>query len=437
MRIAVVGTGYVGLVAGACFAEFGHHVACIDTDARKIEKLERNEIPIYEPGLDVIVHRNVTEGRLAFTTSLAHGVRDVDIAVIAVGTPQSNDGAADMRYVMQVAEQLAGVLARDTVIVLKSTVPVGTNDRVQALVDKHSTLKHRVVNNPEFLKEGDAVKDFLEPDRVIVGVRDDVARAVMTQLYEPMKLTDAQLMFMEPRSAEMAKYVANAMLATRISFMNEVARLCEAVGADVTSVRQGVGADPRIGAQFLLPGPGFGGSCFPKDIKALMHLAKEHNAQLKVVTSVDEANNDQKKLLFSKVSRALETVAGKKIAVWGLAFKAKTDDVRESPALALIEQLLQAGADVFAHDPEAIETSRIALGPLADKVHFVSDPYDAIEQADALVLATEWAEYKNPDFNRLASHMRRRVLIDGRNLWQSLAPSKRDFRYEGIGILVR
>jgi UDPglucose 6-dehydrogenase len=436
MRIAVVGTGYVGLVAGACFAHFGHHVACIDTDARKIERLERGEIPIYEPGLDAIVHRNTQEGRLRFTTSLAEGVRDVELAIIAVGTPQSNDGAADMRYVMAVAEQLAAVLAHETVVVLKSTVPVGTNDRVQSLLDRSSAVRHHVVNNPEFLKEGDAVRDFLEPDRVIVGVREPRAREVMQRLYEPMNLQPAQLMFIEPRSAEMAKYVANAMLATRISFMNEVARLCEAVGADVTSVRLGVGADPRIGAQFLMPGPGFGGSCFPKDIKALMHLAKEHAASLKVVTAVDEANNEQKTLLFQKVSRALESVAGRRVAVWGLAFKAKTDDVRESPALALVEQLVRAGAEVVAHDPEAIETSRDALGPLAASVRFVTDPYAAVEQADALVLATEWATYREPDFDRLAASLRRPILIDGRNLWQSLAPQRRGFRYEGVGILV-
>lgn len=437
MRIAVVGTGYVGLVAGACFADIGHTVACIDTDPRKIEKLERNEIPIYEPGLDEVVARSVKEGRIRFTTSLAKGVSDAEIVIIAVGTPQSNDGAADMRYVLQVAEQLAETLDHEAVIVLKSTVPVGTNDRVQAILDSKSKLAHRVVNNPEFLKEGDALNDFMKPDRVVLGVRDEVGRSALTRLYAPLKLADAQLMFMDPRSAEMTKYVANSMLATRISFMNEIARLCEAVGADVSSVRVGVGSDSRIGPQFLMPGPGFGGSCFPKDIKALMHLAKEHGSELKVLTSVDDANDDQKKFLAQKLRRVLEGVKGKRIAVWGLAFKAKTDDVRESPALALIEQLVADGAIVCAHDPEARETAKAALGATAEKIQIVDDMYQATEGADALVVVTEWNEYKSPDFDRLAAQLARKVLIDGRNLWAQHAPHKRGFRYEGIGVLVR
>lgn len=437
MRIAVVGTGYVGLVAGACFADIGHTVACIDSDPRKIEKLERNEIPIYEPGLDAVVARCVKDHRLRFTTQLSDGVRDAEIVIIAVGTPQSNDGAADMRYVMQVAEQLATVLAHEAVIVLKSTVPVGTNDRVQSLMDSKSKLRHRVVNNPEFLKEGDALNDFMKPDRVILGVRDEAGRDAMHRLYEPLDLTESQLMFMDPRSAELSKYVANSMLATRISFMNEVARLCEAVGADVNSVRIGVGSDTRIGAQFLLPGPGFGGSCFPKDIKALMHLAKEHNSELKVLHAVDVANDDQKRFLFHKVNRALEGVRSKKVAVWGLAFKAKTDDVRESPALALIEQLVSEGAIVTAHDPEAKETARVALGATADKIKLVDDMYQAAEGAEVLVVVTEWSHYKNPDFDRLATLLARKVLIDGRNIWIHHAPHKHGFRYEGIGVLVR
>ncbi|MBL8682953.1 MAG: UDP-glucose/GDP-mannose dehydrogenase family protein [Myxococcales bacterium] len=437
MRIAVVGTGYVGLVAGACFADIGHTVVGIDTDPQKIAKLERNEIPIYEPGLEEVVRRSVAERRLSFTTNLADGARDVDIAIIAVGTPQGGDGAADMRYVLQVAEQLASVLERETVIVLKSTVPVGTNDRVQGLINSKSKIKHRVVNNPEFLKEGDALNDFMKPDRVVVGVRDDMGRAAMTALYAPLNLAEGQLMFMDPRSAEMTKYVANSMLAARISFMNEVARLCEATEADFTAVRLGVGSDARIGSQFLLAGPGFGGSCFPKDIKALMHLAKEHGTELKVLNAVDAANDDQKKLLFAKLHRALEGVEGKKIAVWGLAFKAKTDDVRESPALALVEQLVAAGATVTAHDPEAIETSKQYLGATASKVRFVHDKYEATDGADALVVVTEWNDYKNPDFDRLHAQLHRKVLIDGRNLWQAHAPHKRGFRYEGIGLLVR
>ncbi|MDP3276525.1 MAG: UDP-glucose/GDP-mannose dehydrogenase family protein [Deltaproteobacteria bacterium] len=436
MRIAVVGTGYVGLVAGACFAEFGHHVTCIDTDKSKIARLEKGEIPIYEPGLDEVVLRNRAAHRLEFTTDLAIGSKGCEVVIIAVGTPQSDDGAADMRYVLAVAEQLAGVLKREAVIVLKSTVPVGTNDRVQALLDRTATLKHRVVNNPEFLKEGEALSDFFEPDRVVIGVRSAEDRAVMEHLYAPMKLRPGQLMFMDPRSAEMTKYVANAMLATRISFMNEIAVLCEAVGADIAGVRTGVGSDPRIGPQFLMPGPGYGGSCFPKDVKALMHLAVEHQVPLRVIDGVDAANTSQKKLLAAKLTRALGTLKGRTIAVWGLAFKAKTDDVRESPALALIEQLVALGATVRAHDPEAIQTAREALGELAHEITFVKDKYDASEGADALCVVTEWAEYREPDLERLHAQLREKVLMDGRNLWAHLSPQSHGFRYEGIGILV-
>jgi UDPglucose 6-dehydrogenase len=441
MQITVIGTGYVGLVAGACFAEIGHHVTCVDNDQRKIDKLFRNEIPIYEPGLDEVVARNRAAGRLHFTTSLSDGVAGAELAVIAVGTPQSDDGAADLKYVMQVSEQLASVLRQETVVVLKSTVPVGTNDQVQALLDRKSAHKHRVVNNPEFLKEGDALRDFQQPDRVIIGVRDEQGRAVMTALYAPMKLRAEQLLFMEPRSAEMAKYVANAMLATRISFMNEIANLCEKVGADVHNVRVGVGADPRIGSQFLLPGPGFGGSCFPKDIKAIEHLAKEHHSPLAVVTAVDHANQQQKRVVFQKLHRLLGDVAGKKIAVWGLAFKARTDDVRESPALVLIEQLVAARAKVFAHDPEAKHTAIETLGSIAAEVKFVDDPYEALDKADALALVTEWSQYRELDVQRARESMNHgalgAVIVDGRNLWTTLALGSSGFRYEGIGTLAR
>lgn len=437
MQITVIGTGYVGLVAGACFAEIGHNVTCVDNDQRKIDKLFRNEIPIYEPGLDEVVARNRAAGRLHFTSNLSDGVANAEIAIVAVGTPQSNDGAADLKYVMQVSEQLAAVLHRETVVVLKSTVPVGTNDKVQALLNEKSKLNHRVVNNPEFLKEGDALRDFQEPDRIIIGVRDEVGRSVMTALYAPMNLRPEQLLFMEPRSAEMAKYVANAMLATRISFMNEIANLCEKVGADVQNVRVGVGADPRIGPQFLLPGPGFGGSCFPKDIKAIEHLAKENGSPLAVVTAVDHANQQQKRVVFHKLQRLLGSVAGKKVAVWGLAFKARTDDVRESPALVLIEQLISAGAKVFAHDPEARSTAAEALGSLAAEVEFVDDPYVALDKADALALVTEWSQYRELNVGKVSELMNGRVIVDARNLWTSLALAKQGFHYEGIGTLPR
>lgn len=437
MRIAVVGTGYVGLVAGAGFAEFGNRVVCVDTDAEKVQRLRDGHIPIYEPGLEDIVKRNAKEGRLLFTTDLAEAVTDVEVVFCAVGTPQGGDGAADMQYVFMVAEQLAKCLVKETIVVLKSTVPVGTNDRVQAFLDEHSKLKHRVVSNPEFLKEGDAVNDFMRPDRVIVGARDEVSRGAMHRLYGPLQLTGDRLMFMAPRSAEMSKYVANAMLATRISFMNEIARLCEVVGADVTDVRKGVGSDARIGPKFLFPGPGYGGSCFPKDINALAHLAREHNSPLRIVEAVDEVNTRQKLVLFEKVRKRLGKLEGTRVAVWGLAFKPKTDDVRESPALVLVEKLVAAGAEVRVHDPEARDTARQALGATAAKVIFVDHPYDATVGADALVLVTEWGEYRSPDLAMLETQMRQRNLFDGRNVWHALEPEALGFHYEGIGVTTR
>ncbi len=437
MRIAVVGTGYVGLVAGAGFAEFGNRVVCVDTDAEKVARLRDGHIPIYEPGLEDIVKRNAKEGRLLFTTDLAEAVHDVEVVFCAVGTPQRDDGAADMQYVFAVAEQLAKSLVKESIVVMKSTVPVGTNDRVQAYLDEHSKVKHRVVSNPEFLKEGDAVNDFLKPDRVIVGARDEVARSAMRKLYGPLQLTGDRLMFMAPRSAEMSKYVANAMLATRISFMNEIARLCEVIGADVTDVRKGVGSDGRIGPKFLFPGPGYGGSCFPKDINALAHLARENNSPLQIVQAVDEVNTKQKLVLFEKVVKRLGKLEGTRIAVWGLAFKPKTDDVRESPALVLVEKLVAAGAEVRVHDPEARGTARIALGATAAKVIFVDHPYDATVGADALVLVTEWGEYRSPDLDMLKTQMRQRNLIDGRNVWHGLEPETAGFHYQGIGVTDR
>jgi UDPglucose 6-dehydrogenase len=424
-------------VAGAGFAEFGNRVVCVDTDAEKVKRLRDGIIPIYEPGLEDIVKRNGKESRLLFTTDLAEAVVDADVVFVAVGTPQRDDGAADLKYVFAVAEQLAKVLTRETIVVCKSTVPVGTNDKVQSYLDEHSKLKHRVVSNPEFLKEGDAVADFLRPDRVIIGARDDVARNTMRKLYSPLQLNHDRLMFMAPRSAEMAKYVANAMLATRISFMNEIARLCEVVGADVTDVRKGVGSDGRIGAKFLFPGPGYGGSCFPKDISALAYLAREHNSPLQIVTAVNEVNDKQKLVLFEKVQRTLGKLEGARVAVWGLAFKPKTDDVREAPALVLIEKLIAAGAEVRAHDPEARGTARQALGALANKVIFVDHQYDATVGADALVLVTEWQEYRSPDFETLKGQMRQRNLIDGRNVWHALEPETLGFHYEGIGVGAR
>ena len=434
MRIVVVGTGYVGLVAGTGFAEFGNRVTCVDTDAEKIRKLKEGHIPIYEPGLEELVRRNAAEQRLAFSTDLASAVQDTDMVFVAVGTPPREDGGADLKYVMAVAESLAEHLQRDAVVVLKSTVPVGTNDRVQALLDRDAKVNVTVVSNPEFLKEGDAINDFLKPDRVLIGARDDHGRNVMKKLYAPLQLTGERLIFVDPRSAELAKYVANAMLAVRISFMNDIARLCEAVGADVHNVRRGVGSDHRIGPKFLFAGAGYGGSCFPKDVDALLFLAKENNIDLAIVRATEEVNDRQKNLLFEKLKRRVGDLAGKRVAVWGLAFKPRTDDVREAPALRLIAQLVEAGAEVRVHDPAARATARAALGSLASKVIFVDHPYDATVRADALVLVTEWQEYRSPDFELLASQMTQKLLIDGRNVWGALDPEAQGFAYEGIGL---
>ncbi len=435
MRIVVVGTGYVGLVAGTGFAEFGNRVVCVDTDASKIRLLEQGQIPIYEPGLEELVRRNAAEDRLLFSTDLAASVPGVEVVFIAVGTPPRADGGADLKFVMAVAESLSKSLTKDAVVVLKSTVPVGTNDKVQALFDREASVKVTVVSNPEFLKEGDAINDFMRPDRVLIGARDEHGRSVMRRLYAPLQLNVDKLLFVDPRSAELAKYVANSMLATRISFMNDIARLCEVVGADVTNVRKGVGSDTRIGNKFLFPGPGYGGSCFPKDVDALLFLAKEHDVDLSIVRATEEVNARQKSLLFEKLLKHLGTVADKRIAVWGLAFKPRTDDMREAPALTLISRLIEAGAEVRAHDPAARGTARAMLGPIADKVIFVDHQYDATVGADALVLVTEWQEYRSPDLERLSNQMRRKLLLDGRNVWPSVEPEAHGFTYEGIGLL--
>ncbi len=434
MRIVVVGSGYVGLVAGTGFAEFGNTVACIDSDKSKIDALLEGRIPIYEPGLEELVRRNVADQRLSFSTDLATAVQDAEMVFIAVGTPPKEDGSADLKHVIAVAESLSTMMRRDTVVVLKSTVPVGTNDQVHALFAERAKVKVSVVSNPEFLKEGDAINDFLKPDRIILGVRDEAGRAAMRRLYAPLQLNLDRLLFMEPRSAEMAKYVANAMLATRISFMNDIARLCEVVGADVGSVRKGVGSDQRIGSKFLFPGAGYGGSCFPKDVSALLHLADRHDIDLSVVRATEAVNARQKGILFEKLTRHVGPLKDLRIALWGLAFKPRTDDVREAPALVLIGQLLEAGAEVRVHDPAARGTARAALGELANRVIFVEHPYDATVGADALVLVTEWQEYRSPDFERLAAQMRRKVLIDGRNVWAAMEPETLGFTYDGIGL---
>lgn len=431
MRIAVIGTGYVGLVVGACLAETGNDVVCADVDARKIEALRENKIPIYEPGLDNLVVRNQAQQRLKFTTDVAAAIGSAEVVFIAVGTPPDEDGSADLRHVLGVARMIGQHMAREMVVVTKSTVPVGTAERVQATVAIDAKYPFHMCSNPEFLKEGAAVDDFLKPDRVVLGVESDHARSVMAELYAPFVRTGRPVIFMDIPSAEMTKYAANAMLATRISFMNEIANLCEKVGADVDLVRKGIGSDGRIGPSFLFPGPGYGGSCFPKDVKALARTANEYGTPLAVLDAVECANERQKKRLFEKLLTGLGGSAeGTHIAVWGLAFKPNTDDMREAPALTLIEALLDAKATVAVHDPAAIEEAKRRLG---DTVRYAESNYDALVGADALVVVTDWNEYRHPDFNRIKSTLRRQVVIDGRNLYNAAKMKSLGFHYDSIG----
>ncbi|MCC7195579.1 MAG: UDP-glucose/GDP-mannose dehydrogenase family protein [Gemmatimonadaceae bacterium] len=430
MNITVIGTGYVGLVAGACFAETGSTVMCADVDARKIEGLTRNVLPIYEPGLDALVERNQTQGRLSFVTDVAHAVSMADVIFIAVGTPPDEDGSADLSHVLAVAETVGRNLSREAVVVTKSTVPVGTARKVRDAVARHARFPFHVVSNPEFLKEGAAVDDFLRPDRVVLGVDSDFARTAMTELYGPFVRTGKPIIFMDIPSAEMTKYAANAMLATRISFMNEIANLCEAVGANVDLVRKGIGSDSRIGSGFLFPGPGYGGSCFPKDVQALLRTSQAEGVPLRVLEAVEAANARQKQRLFEKLRSALGDVRGARIAVWGLAFKAQTDDMRESPALALIESLLAAGASVVAHDPAARHEAERRLG---SRISYADSNYDALTGADALVIVTDWNEYRFPDFARMKAGLKRAVVVDGRNLYDPAKMEQMGFAYRSIG----
>jgi UDPglucose 6-dehydrogenase len=430
MHITVIGTGYVGLVAGACFAETGSEVTCADVDQQKIDGLKRNRLPIYEPGLDALVERNQAQGRLIFTTDVASAVRTADVIFIAVGTPPDEDGSADLSHVLAVAEDIGRNLTREAVVVTKSTVPVGTADKVRQAVAANAKFPFHVVSNPEFLKEGAAVDDFLKPDRVVLGVDSDFARTAMTELYGPFVRTGKPIIFMDIPSAEMTKYAANAMLATRISFMNEVANLCERVGANVDLVRKGIGSDTRIGTSFLFPGPGYGGSCFPKDVKALLRTSVEMGAPMRVLRAVEEANDRQKERLFEKLQGALGELRGAQIAIWGLAFKAQTDDMRESPALTLIDALLAAGARVTAHDPAAMHEAERRLGT---RIDYAKSNYDALTGADALVVVTDWNEYRFPDFARIRAALRRPVVVDGRNLYDPAKMRQLGFTYRSIG----
>ena len=430
MKVAVVGTGYVGLVVGACLAETGNDVVCADVDAAKIKDLKANKLPIYEPGLEPIVVRNQREGRLTFTTDVGNAVERSEVVFIAVGTPPDEDGSADLQHVLAVATTIGKHMNASKVVVTKSTVPVGTAEKVRAQIARETKTPFHVCANPEFLKEGAAVEDFMKPDRVVVGVDSPEAARVIEELYTPFVRTGNPLIVMDIPSAEMTKYAANAMLATRISFMNQIAQLCEAVGADVTHVRRGIGSDRRIGQAFLFPGPGYGGSCFPKDVKALIRTGTESKMSLDILSAVEAANHRQKKLLFEKLKRHLGSLSGKVIAVWGLAFKAETDDVRESPALVLIEELLRAGAKVQAHDPAAMETARQQL---TSRVTFAGHGYDALAGADALAIVTEWLEYRNPDFARIKQLLKRPLIVDGRNLYDPQKLGRLGFTYDSIG----
>jgi UDPglucose 6-dehydrogenase len=430
MKIGVVGTGYVGLVVGACLAENGNAVVCADKDEAKIAALRGGQIPIYEPGLEEMVGRNVAEERLSFTSDIASAVRRSDIIFIAVGTPQDEDGSADLRHVLDVAEQIGRNMNGHKVIVNKSTVPVGTAARVREVVARLTDQPFAVVSNPEFLKEGAALEDFLKPDRVVIGTDDPRVEALMRELYEPFVRTGNPVLVMDHASAELSKYAANAMLAARISFMNEIANLCDALGADVRQVRLGVGSDSRIGSSFLFPGIGYGGSCFPKDVKALIRMGQDAGLEMTLVGAVDAVNDRQKRVLLPRLRQHLGTLSGKVVALWGLAFKPRTDDMREAPALALIEALLKEGAAVRAYDPKAMPAARSLLG---DRVTFTSRSYEAVEGADALVVATEWNEFREPDFQRIREHMRRPAIFDGRNLYNPQTLRDLGFHYQGIG----
>ena len=433
MNICVVGTGYVGLVVGACLAETGNQVVAADVDAKKIGGLQQNVLPIYEPGLDRLVEHNQAAGRLAFTTDVAAAIAKSEVAFIAVGTPPDEDGSADLRHVLAVAEQIGRNMSRETVIVTKSTVPVGTAAKVAEAVGKHARFAFHVVSNPEFLKEGAAVDDFMKPDRVVLGAETDHARSVMAELYAPFVRTGKPIIFMDIPSAEMTKYAANAMLATRISFMNDMANLCERVGANVDLVRKGIGSDDRIGPAFLFPGPGYGGSCFPKDVKALIKTARDEATCLQILEAVEAVNDAQKHRMFQKLSQALggaDKLRGTRVAVWGLAFKPNTDDLREAPALTLIEELLAAGAGVTAHDPVAMPEAKLRLG---GRVEFAASGYDALSGADALAVVTDWNEYRHPDFARIKQTLKRPIVVDGRNLYALQRMTAMGFIYHSIG----
>ncbi|AFU99205.1 UDP-glucose dehydrogenase family protein [Simiduia agarivorans] len=441
MRISVVGTGYVGLVSGACFADMGMNVTCVDIDQAKVQRLREGHIPIFEPGLEPLVKRCVAQGQLHFTTSLPDAMANSNVYFIAVGTPTGEDGSADLQYVLAVAKEIGEHLKDYAVIVDKSTVPVGTADKVRATIqaelDKRGvSIDFDVVSNPEFLKEGAAVDDFMKPDRIVIGTESERARAIMAEVYQEFSRNHNKIMFMGVRDAEMTKYAANAMLATKISFMNEIANLCDAMDVDVEQVRHGIGSDSRIGYSFIYPGCGYGGSCFPKDVKALVRMAHEADVKPYVLDAVEARNADQKKVVAAKTQRLLGNVKGKRIAVWGLAFKPGTDDMREAPSIPFITRMLEAGATVCVHDPEAMTTSKREFAPKwieNGQLIYCNNQFDAVKDADALVLLTEWKQYRQPDFARLLASLKAPVVIDGRNVYNPRRMKALGFTYEGIG----
>ena len=430
MRVAVVGAGYVGLVAAACFAESGNDVVCVDNNPAKVRLLRRGKVPIYEPGLEELVQRNRAEGRLIFSATLVKAVRDSAMVFIAVGTPQGEDGSADLKYVLEAARDIARAMNGYKVIVDKSTVPVGTSEKIREVVRRETTHPFSVVSNPEFLKQGAAVDDFMKPDRVVIGAEDPRAQALMNELYEPFTRTGAPIMMMDCASAELAKYAANAMLATRISFMNEVANVCELVGADVDQVRRAIGADKRIGTSFLFPGIGYGGSCFPKDVQAMRRFAADKSYEFRILDAVEAVNTSQKTKLATQMRTHFGSLKGKTIAIWGLAFKPRTDDMREAPSIPLIESLLAAGAAVQAFDPVAARAAKTIFG---SRITYAASSYDAVKGADALAIVTEWNEFRRPDFGRIRSLMRSPVVFDGRNLFTPAHMKQNGFTYYSIG----
>jgi len=436
MKIVVVGSGYVGLVTGACFAESGVYVTCVDNDAEKIKSLKDGLIPIYEPGLEGIIRRNVDKKRLDFTTDLKNAITGAEVIFIAVGTPPGEDGSADLKHVLQVAMEIGSFINEHIVVVTKSTVPVGTSEKIRKTINEElqkrkATATFDMASNPEFLKEGAAVEDFLKPERIVIGIDNELTGEIMKRLYMPFVLNNHPILFMDIASAEITKYAANAMLATRISFINEIANLCDILGADVNQVRRGIGSDSRIGSKFIYPGTGYGGSCFPKDVKALIKTASDNGYELNVIKAVEKANEYQKSIIFNKMAAFFKSGLEKRIfGVWGLSFKPKTDDIREASSLVLIEKLLNAGAIVKAYDPAAMNETKKVLG---EKIEYCADPYDAIHGADAMVLMTEWSEFHLPDFNRMAALMKEKVIFDGRNIYDPAELKRQGFKYFGIG----